>query len=93
KGNCPNQVAANNKGQGNGNQWNQARGRAFMLGAEEARQDSNIVTCIESSELGFRYAIVITSGQLVEIDKVTNISLKDNNKAKQTKSSTGLERA
>nr|GEV01636.1 reverse transcriptase domain-containing protein [Tanacetum cinerariifolium] len=26
KGNCPNQVAANNKGQGNGNQWNQARG-------------------------------------------------------------------
>ncbi|GJW66510.1 reverse transcriptase domain-containing protein [Tanacetum coccineum] len=26
------------------NQGNQARGRAFMLGAEEARQDSNIVT-------------------------------------------------
>ncbi|GJW13084.1 putative reverse transcriptase domain-containing protein [Tanacetum coccineum] len=40
---------------GRGNQGNQARGRAFMLGAEEARQDPNIVTA---------------SGQLVEIDKV-----------------------
>ncbi|GJX90997.1 putative reverse transcriptase domain-containing protein [Tanacetum coccineum] len=29
---------------GHGNQGNQARGRAFMLGAEEARQDPNIVT-------------------------------------------------
>ncbi|GJW86943.1 putative reverse transcriptase domain-containing protein [Tanacetum coccineum] len=43
-GNHPNQVAANNGVQGRGNQGNQARGRAFMLGAEEARQDSNIVT-------------------------------------------------
>nr|GEY24966.1 hypothetical protein [Tanacetum cinerariifolium] len=42
--NCPNQVFANNGGQGHGNQGNQARGRAFMLGAEEARQDPNIVT-------------------------------------------------
>ncbi|GJX94775.1 putative reverse transcriptase domain-containing protein [Tanacetum coccineum] len=42
--NRPNQVAANNGGQGHGNQGNQARGRAFMLGAEEARQDLNIVT-------------------------------------------------
>ncbi|GJS70090.1 putative reverse transcriptase domain-containing protein [Tanacetum coccineum] len=55
---------------GRGNQGNQARGRAFMLGAEEARQDSNIVTGIEPSELGFRYEIEIASGQLVEIDKV-----------------------
>ncbi|GJW69478.1 putative reverse transcriptase domain-containing protein, partial [Tanacetum coccineum] len=39
-----NKVAANNGGQGRGNQGNQARGRAFMLGAEEARQDPNIVT-------------------------------------------------
>ncbi|GKF02090.1 putative reverse transcriptase domain-containing protein [Tanacetum coccineum] len=38
-----NQVAANNGGQGRGNQGNQARGRAFMLGAEEARHDPNIV--------------------------------------------------
>nr|GEX65980.1 putative reverse transcriptase domain-containing protein [Tanacetum cinerariifolium] len=29
---------------GRGNQRNQARGRAFMLGAEEARQDLNILT-------------------------------------------------
>ncbi|GJU40250.1 putative reverse transcriptase domain-containing protein, partial [Tanacetum coccineum] len=42
--NRPNQVAANNGGQGRGNQGNKARGRAFMLGAEEARQDPNIVT-------------------------------------------------
>ncbi|GJY25963.1 putative reverse transcriptase domain-containing protein [Tanacetum coccineum] len=42
--NRPNQVAANNGGQGRRNQANQARGRAFMLGAEEARQDPNSVT-------------------------------------------------
>ncbi|GJX86922.1 putative reverse transcriptase domain-containing protein [Tanacetum coccineum] len=39
-----NQVAANNEGQGHGNQGNQARVRAFILGAEEARYDPNIVT-------------------------------------------------
>nr|GEU61509.1 hypothetical protein [Tanacetum cinerariifolium] len=86
---------------GHGNQENQARGRVFMLGVEEARQDLNIVTGtftlndhftttlfdsgadysfvsinfipllgIEPSELGFRYEIEISSGQLVEIDKV-----------------------
>ncbi|GJV78988.1 putative reverse transcriptase domain-containing protein [Tanacetum coccineum] len=70
KENCPNQVAANNGGQGRGNQGNQARGRAFMLGAEEARQDPNIVTGLEPSDLGFKYEIEIASGQLVEIDKV-----------------------
>ncbi|GJY90583.1 putative reverse transcriptase domain-containing protein [Tanacetum coccineum] len=43
-GNRPNQVVANNGGQGRGNQGNQARGRAFMFGAEEARQDLNIMT-------------------------------------------------
>ncbi|GKD00942.1 putative reverse transcriptase domain-containing protein [Tanacetum coccineum] len=53
---------------GRGNQGNQARGRVFMLRAEEARQDPNIMT--EPSELGFRYEIEIASGQLVEIDKV-----------------------
>ncbi|GKG10761.1 putative reverse transcriptase domain-containing protein, partial [Tanacetum coccineum] len=42
--NRPNQVAANNGGQGRGNQANQARSRAFMLGAEESYQDPNIVT-------------------------------------------------
>ncbi|GJX92031.1 putative reverse transcriptase domain-containing protein [Tanacetum coccineum] len=55
---------------GSGNQMNQARGRAFMMGIEEACQDPNIMTGIESSELGFRYEIEIASGQLVEIDKV-----------------------
>ncbi|GKA00804.1 putative reverse transcriptase domain-containing protein [Tanacetum coccineum] len=44
KENHPNQVAANNKGQGHGNQGNQARGKAFMLGADEVCQDPNIVT-------------------------------------------------
>ncbi|GKE27973.1 hypothetical protein Tco_1443357 [Tanacetum coccineum] len=69
-GNRLNQVVANNGGQGRGNQGNQARGRAFMLGAEEARQDPNIMTGIEPSELGFIYDIEIANGQLVEIDKV-----------------------
>ncbi|GJR22465.1 putative reverse transcriptase domain-containing protein [Tanacetum coccineum] len=41
-----------------------------MLGSEEARQDPNIVTGLEPSDLGFRYEIEIASRQLVEIDKV-----------------------
>nr|GEV98314.1 hypothetical protein [Tanacetum cinerariifolium] len=53
-----------------GNQGNQSRGRALMLGAGESRQDPNIMTGIEPSELGFKYEIEIASGQLVEIDKV-----------------------
>nr|GEX55128.1 hypothetical protein [Tanacetum cinerariifolium] len=44
--------------------------RAFMLGAEEDPHDLNIVTGIETSELGFRYKIEIASMQLVDIDKV-----------------------
>ncbi|GJU44730.1 putative reverse transcriptase domain-containing protein [Tanacetum coccineum] len=43
-GNRPNQALAINRGQGHGNQGNQARGRAFMLGADEARQDPNLMT-------------------------------------------------
>ncbi|GJR56090.1 reverse transcriptase domain-containing protein [Tanacetum coccineum] len=43
-GNRLNQVFANNGGQGRGNPGNQASGRAFMLGAEEACQDPNIIT-------------------------------------------------
>nr|GEX59416.1 hypothetical protein [Tanacetum cinerariifolium] len=42
-GNRPNQVVANNEGQGRRNQENQAMGRVFMLGAEEACQDPNIM--------------------------------------------------
>ncbi|GJR11533.1 putative reverse transcriptase domain-containing protein [Tanacetum coccineum] len=53
-----------------GNNGNQTHGRAFMLGAEEARQDLNIVTGIDPSDLGFIYETEIASGQLVEIDKV-----------------------
>ncbi|GJR17233.1 putative reverse transcriptase domain-containing protein [Tanacetum coccineum] len=64
-------VATNNGGQGRRNQGNRARGRAFMLGAKEARQDPNIVTgSLKPIDLGFKYEIEIASGQLVEIDKV-----------------------
>nr|GEX38044.1 hypothetical protein [Tanacetum cinerariifolium] len=49
---------------------NKERGRAFMLGAEGARQDPNIMTGIEPSNLGFSYEIEIASEQLVEIDKL-----------------------
>nr|GEY55044.1 hypothetical protein [Tanacetum cinerariifolium] len=68
-GNHQNQGVAVNRGQGRGNQGNRVRGRLFMMGAEEARQDSNIMMDIEPSELGFRYKIEITSTQLVNIDK------------------------
>ncbi|GJZ12064.1 putative reverse transcriptase domain-containing protein, partial [Tanacetum coccineum] len=44
RGNHQNQVMAINGGQGRGNNGNQARGRAFMFRAEEARQDPNIMT-------------------------------------------------
>nr|GEV21258.1 putative reverse transcriptase domain-containing protein [Tanacetum cinerariifolium] len=44
RGNPQNQVLAVNGGQGHRNQGNQVRGRALMLGAEEASQDPNIVT-------------------------------------------------
>ncbi|GJS22508.1 putative reverse transcriptase domain-containing protein [Tanacetum coccineum] len=60
----------NTGGHGRETKGNPARGRAFMLGAEEARQDPNIVTGLEPSDLGFRYEIEIANGQLVEIDKV-----------------------
>ncbi|GJX71479.1 hypothetical protein Tco_0308650 [Tanacetum coccineum] len=43
-GNHQNQPMAIEGGQGRGNNGNQARGGAFMMGAEEARQDPNIVT-------------------------------------------------
>ncbi|GJX45711.1 putative reverse transcriptase domain-containing protein [Tanacetum coccineum] len=68
RGNRPNQVAANNGGQGHGNQGNQAKGRTFMLGAEEARQDLNIVTAlfgIEPSELVVR--IPLLDGKVLRV--------------------------
>ncbi|GKE57534.1 putative reverse transcriptase domain-containing protein, partial [Tanacetum coccineum] len=88
-------------GQGHGNNGNQAREGAFMMGENEARQDPNIMTGtftlnnhyattlfdsgvdysfvsttfislldIEPSDLGFSYEIEISSGKLVEINKV-----------------------
>ncbi|GKB32109.1 putative reverse transcriptase domain-containing protein [Tanacetum coccineum] len=54
---------------GHRNNGNQARGGAFMMGAKEARQDLNIVTGIEPSDLGFSYEIEIASEKLVEINK------------------------
>ncbi|GJT02302.1 putative reverse transcriptase domain-containing protein [Tanacetum coccineum] len=67
--------AANNKGQGPGNQGNQARGRAFMLGAEEARLDPNIMT-------GFSYEIEIASGQ--SFDVIIDMDWLSNHKAEIT---------
>nr|GEZ01459.1 putative reverse transcriptase domain-containing protein [Tanacetum cinerariifolium] len=68
-GNRPNQDLAIDEGQGRGNNSNQAHGKVFMLGAEEAHQDLNIVTGIELSDLGSSHEIEIASGHLVEIDK------------------------
>nr|GEZ90723.1 putative reverse transcriptase domain-containing protein [Tanacetum cinerariifolium] len=62
EGNRPNQVAANNGSQGWGNQ---ARGRAFMLGAEEAHQDSNIMTGMDW--LSNHKAKIICHEQVVRI--------------------------
>ncbi|GJV89525.1 putative reverse transcriptase domain-containing protein [Tanacetum coccineum] len=58
--NCPNQVAANNRGQGRRNQGNQARLQSLLGSIEEARQDPTYDG----------YEIEIASEQLVEIDKV-----------------------
>nr|GEU49709.1 hypothetical protein [Tanacetum cinerariifolium] len=62
-GNHSNQAMVVEGGQGRRNNGDQVRGRAFMMGAGEARKDPNIVT-------GFSYEIEITSGQLVEINEV-----------------------
>nr|GEU79169.1 putative reverse transcriptase domain-containing protein [Tanacetum cinerariifolium] len=104
-----NPVKRGNKGEpskdrnGRRNQGNQARGRAFILGADKARQDLNIVTGtftlndryattlfdsvadysfvsttfmpllgIDPINLGFSYEIEIASGQLLEIDKLSD---------------------
>ncbi|GKB96570.1 putative reverse transcriptase domain-containing protein [Tanacetum coccineum] len=66
----PNQSLAIDRGQGCRNNGNQAHGRAFMLGAEEARQDPNIVTgtftlnnhyAITSFDSGADYSFVSTT--------------------------------
>nr|GEU93398.1 hypothetical protein [Tanacetum cinerariifolium] len=55
--NCPNQVMAIEGGQGRRNNGNQARRRAFVMGADEARQDPNIMT--GTFTLNNYYAITI----------------------------------
>ncbi|GJX28176.1 putative reverse transcriptase domain-containing protein, partial [Tanacetum coccineum] len=56
-GNHHNKVVDANGGQGHGNNGNQARGRAFMLGADEAREDLNIMT--GTFTLNNHYAITL----------------------------------
>ncbi|GJS71002.1 putative reverse transcriptase domain-containing protein [Tanacetum coccineum] len=63
---------------GRGNQGNQARGREFMLGEEEAHQDPNIVTGFEPSDLGSKYEIEIASGSF---DVIIGMDLLSNYKA------------
>nr|GEV38604.1 hypothetical protein [Tanacetum cinerariifolium] len=50
---------------GRRNQWNQARGKAFMLGAEEARQDPNIMTGMDW--LSDHKAMIICHEKVVRI--------------------------
>ncbi|GJZ10185.1 putative reverse transcriptase domain-containing protein [Tanacetum coccineum] len=57
RGNHQNQVMAVNGGQGRRNNDNQERGRAFMLGANEAHQDPNIV--MDTFTLNNHYATTL----------------------------------
>ncbi|GJW29242.1 hypothetical protein Tco_0046117 [Tanacetum coccineum] len=68
--NHPNQALAIEGGQCHGNNGNPSHGRAFIMGAEEAHQNPNIMTDIKPSSLGFSYEIKIASGEVVEINKV-----------------------
>ncbi|GKA07818.1 reverse transcriptase domain-containing protein [Tanacetum coccineum] len=68
-GNCPNQVMAIEGGQGHGNNGNQARGRAFMIGAEEARQDPNIVQLVEINKV-VRGCKLEIEGHIFDIDLI-----------------------
>ncbi|GKD11931.1 putative reverse transcriptase domain-containing protein, partial [Tanacetum coccineum] len=77
------------RGQGRGNQGNQARGRAFMLGAEEARQDLNIMMDMRSelasgiaSRDWIRYGLVSNhkanyKAEIIFHEKVVRIPLPD----------------
>nr|GEU42978.1 putative reverse transcriptase domain-containing protein [Tanacetum cinerariifolium] len=60
----------NSSSRGHGNNGNPTRGRSFVIGAEEARQDPNIMTDIKLNSLGLGYKIEIAIEQLVEINKV-----------------------
>ncbi|GKC91448.1 putative reverse transcriptase domain-containing protein [Tanacetum coccineum] len=66
--NRPNQVVANNEGQGRGNNGNQAREREFMLGTEEAHQDPNIMT-----EVQFLGHVINGGGIHVDLSKIKDV--------------------
>ncbi|GJS47008.1 putative reverse transcriptase domain-containing protein [Tanacetum coccineum] len=55
-GNHPNLVMAIEGGQGRRNNGNEAHGSAFMMGAEDARQDPNIVTEMLVAKYPYRLA-------------------------------------
>ncbi|GJS67821.1 hypothetical protein Tco_0682386 [Tanacetum coccineum] len=59
--------------QGSSFQGNQARGRAFMLGAEEARQDANIMTRVMGSGEGYGIAVECTRDSGLELETVGKI--------------------
>ncbi|GJS15795.1 putative reverse transcriptase domain-containing protein [Tanacetum coccineum] len=70
RGNRPNQAIAIEGGQGRGNNGNLTRGRVFMMGAEEACHDPNIVTgmftlnnhnAITLFDFGANYSFVSTT--------------------------------
>ncbi|GJW51249.1 putative reverse transcriptase domain-containing protein [Tanacetum coccineum] len=56
-GNRPNQALAIEGGQGRGNNGNPTTGRAFVIGVEEARQDSNIM--MDTFSLNNHYATML----------------------------------
>ncbi|GJR41404.1 putative reverse transcriptase domain-containing protein [Tanacetum coccineum] len=72
RGNCPNQVVANNEGQGTFTLDDHYATTLFDSGADYSFVSITFIPLlgIEPSELSFRYEIKIASGQLVEIDKV-----------------------
>nr|GEY52210.1 putative reverse transcriptase domain-containing protein [Tanacetum cinerariifolium] len=63
---------------GHGNQENQAKGREFMLGAEEARQDPNIVTVVRIPLLDGKMLRVI--GERPEEKAILLMSVKTSDK-------------
>nr|GEZ52580.1 xylulose kinase-1 [Tanacetum cinerariifolium] len=75
-GNRPNQAMTIKGGQGHRNNGNSAHGRAFVMGAEEARQDSNIITGIFS--FNNHYATMLfDSGADYSFVSTTFVSLLD----------------
>ncbi|GKE93768.1 putative reverse transcriptase domain-containing protein [Tanacetum coccineum] len=64
------------RGQGRGNQRNQERGRAFMLGAEEARQDPNIMMSTFTLNIQFSTTL-FNSGAYYSFVSTTFIPLLD----------------